>query len=203
MKTLRFVACQDRFLLSALLVFCLFSGFASAGASDQEVKKVLRKVDKGGPSITIWEYIDIPEATEPCTPEESDWWKRIRTAGNDLQKKNDEKLKTRFYLLLYEGQQKGYRIPLKDRSYQVLIVQPATYNVGRKHLVTGSVELSVEFRADAAVGDVQMVKGLGSEIDENVIQAWRRCVFLPAIKDRAFVTRQGEVKTKFSDKWSK
>ncbi len=85
----------------------------------------------------------IPEATEPCTPEESEWWKRFRKAGNDLQKKSDERSKTRFFLLMLEGQQKGYRIPLKDRPVQTLISGRTTYpELARRRGVQGTVVLS-------------------------------------------------------------
>ncbi|MGH9835776.1 MAG: energy transducer TonB, partial [Blastocatellia bacterium] len=145
-------------------------------------------------------YNEIPEAAEPCTPEESEWWERLRKAGSDLQKKRDEKTKKRFYLLMYEGQQKAYRIPLKDRPPQTLVFGRSAYNIDRKNMITGTVVLSVEFRADSSVGDIQIIKGLRSEIDENVILATRQCVFLPAIKNGAFVNHRENVETKFSRK---
>ena len=129
-------------------------------------------VRKTESSVEVRAVNDIPEATKACTPEESDWWKRIRKAGNDLQKKNDEKSKTRFYLLMYEGQQKAYQIPLEDRPPQILVFgRPPIYpeRALRNH-ITGTVVLSVDYRADGSVGDIQIVKGLGFGIEENIIQ---------------------------------
>ena len=56
------------------------------------------------------------------------------------------------------------------------------------------MELSVEYRADASIGEVQVKKGLGWGLDEDAVQAARHCVFLPAIRDGAFVNHVGEVK---------
>jgi hypothetical protein len=104
---------------------------------------------------------------------------------------------------MYEGQQKAYRIPLKDRPPQTLVPGRAAYNLDRKNMITGTVVLSVEFRADSSVGDIQVIKGLRSGIDENVIHATRQNIFLPAIKNGAFVTYRENVETKFSDEWHK
>ena len=61
--------------------------------------------------------------------------------------------------------------------------------------------MSVEFMADGSVGAVKIVKGLGPGIDENVIRATRQNLFLPAVKDGAFVSEWTTTQTKFADKW--
>ena len=111
MKILRFVVPSSCFLSIAVLVVCLFSPVlaSQSGTSSQNE----RSVRKEGSSIAIRGYILIPDVTEPSSPEASIWWRRVRKAGNDLCKKSDEKSKRTFYLLLYEGQQNGYRIPLR------------------------------------------------------------------------------------------
>lgn len=202
MNILRSVVPSSRFQLNSLLVFFLLSAVAGAGSVSYQSKTVVRKTESG---VEVRTVNDIPEATEPCTPEESDWWKRLQKAGNDLQKKSDEKSKTRFYLLMYEGQQKAYQIPLKDRPAEILVFgrQPIRPDIAQKNHITGTVVLSVEFRADGSVGDVQIVKGLGFGMDESLIQATRQYVFLPAVKDRAFVAERGNVKFEFSDKWTR
>ena len=188
-------------LLASLLASCFIVAFANetSGLEQKEKEKVVRRE---GSTVEINEYHPIPEATETCTPDECEWWKRVRQAGNDLYKKSDEKSKKRFYLLLYEGQQKAYRVPLSDRPPQMLVFgklpQPDP-----KRLIKGTVVLSVEFRADASIGEVKIVKGLGSLIDDDVIRAARNNVFLPAIENHAFVTTRGDLTTRFSDKWNK
>lgn len=210
MKIPRFPVTSSRVLSNAPLVFLIGSAVAGAGFSNQS-EMVVRKPESGsvrktesGSEVRTG-FNAIPEATEPCTAEESDWWKRIRNAGNDLQKKSDEKSKKGFYLLMLEGQQKAYRIPLKDRPPQILVFgrEPIRQDIAQKNHITGTVELSIEYRADGSVGDLQVVRGLGFGIDENVIQATRQYVFLPAVKSRALVSERRNVKIEFSDKWTK
>lgn len=182
MKILKFVASSSWFLLNSLLVLSFGSDVIGVGPVSYQGEKIVR----GGDRVSI--YPEIPEATEPGTPEEYEWWERLRKSGNDLQKKGDEKTKKRFYLLMHEGQQKAYRVPLKDRPPQTLV----SGRIDRKNIITGTVVLSVEYRADLSVGDIQLIKGLNPELDENVILATRQSVFLPAIKNGAFVTHREE-----------
>lgn len=74
-----------------------------------------------GSTVVISSYNEIPEATEECSQEEKQWWDSFRKAGNDLQKKMDQKTKIKLGVLFAEGLAKGYRIPLKDRPPQVLL----------------------------------------------------------------------------------
>jgi hypothetical protein len=60
--------------------------------------------------------------------------------------------------------------------------------------------LSVEFRADAAIGDVEIQKKTGvARIDEDAIRAARHHVFLPAVENRAFATAWHKIETRFSN----
>jgi len=203
MNILRVVVPSSRFSLTLLLVFFLLSAAAGAGSFSYQSKPDVRKTESGVEVRTG--FNNIPEPTEPCTAEESDWWNLLKKAGNDLQKKSDEKSKKRFYLLMYEGQQKAYQIPLKDRPFQILVWgrEPIIPEIAVRNHVTGTVVLSVDYRADGSVGDIEIVKGLGFGIDENIIRATRQQVFLPAVRNRAFVGQRDNVKFAMSDKWTK
>jgi len=193
MKVLGFLVSSSCSLSIGVLLVCLVSPvFPSQGDALSQNE---RSVRKDGSTIAIRDYTLIPDVTEPSSPEASDWWRRVRKAGNDLYKKSDEKSKRTFYLLLYEGQQNGYRIPLRDGPPHVLVSRQVTYiEVARRNKIHGTVELSVEYRADASIGEIQVKKGLGWGLDEDAVQAARNCVFLPAVRDGAFVNHVGEVK---------
>jgi len=197
MKIPRFVPSSSQVLLNLLLVLSFFSNITGAGHVSYQGEKIVRERD----TDTVRKYDEIPEATEPGAPEKYEWWERLRKAGNDLQKKPDEKTKKRFYLLMYEGQQKAYRIPLKDRPPQTLTYQTRAFGalgrITRENNIKGTLVLSVEYRADSSVGDIQVMKELRPEIDENVILATRQSVFLPAIKNGAFVTQRRNFEIKF------
>ncbi len=169
-----------------------------AGTVLAQTKKV---VTERGSSIEVNTYKEIPEATEPCTPEACEWWKQFRDAGNTLQRKVDEKSKTKFALLFYQGIEKAYHVPLKDGPAQVLVFGRPVYpdlTIARLRMMqmNGGVELSVELRADGSVGDIKVIKAFDKEFDRSVIQAARQNLFLPAVRDGAFVTdwQKGEIK---------
>jgi len=58
----------------------------------------------------------------------------------------------------------------------------------RKKKVSGSLALVVELRPDGTVGEVKIVQGLGYGLDEKAADAARQMIFLPAVKDRKFVS---------------
>jgi len=151
-----------------------------------------------GSALSFRTFKEIPAATEPCTPEECEWWNRLRQAGGKLQQKSDEKSKRAYALLFLEGIEKSYRIPLKDRPSQVLFtgppVQSADLPAGQRN---GIVRLSVEHRADGSVGEVKVVKGLGPQIDRRCILAAQGVIFLPAVRDGIFVTEWQTPKYEF------
>ncbi|HSB12288.1 MAG TPA: hypothetical protein VLM38_22565 [Blastocatellia bacterium] len=196
---------SGRFLLLPLLVLCLVSPLTNADSYSSQKEAVDKKerpekiVRAEGSTLKISEYHPIPEATERCTPEEAEWWQRVRNAGNELQKKSSEKSIKNFYLLLLEGLQKAYRVPLKDRGPQMLVVNhPPQTDVVPKFQINATLVLSIEYLADASIGDIQIIEKVGHGLDESTILAKRRDVFLPAIKDGAFVTDRLEVRIKFS-----
>jgi TonB family protein len=120
-------------------------------------------------------------------------------AWKNHNKKSIAESRAKFLLLLYEGRLKQYRVPLKDRPPQVLFHSEAAYSyAAEKNRVTGTVYLSVEYGADGLVGEVQVTKGLGFGLDQNAVQALRQFVFLPAVKDGAFVAERKDLKVTFS-----
>lgn len=196
--------------IASLLFMSLFSSFARAdflpdqteatGKKETDRKEKVEKIVRAeGSTLSISEFHSIPEATEQCTTEEAEWWQRVRKAGNDLQRKSTENATKRFSLVLLEGLQKAYRVPVKDRLPQMLVVNhlPQT-DVVRKFQINATILLSVEYLANASIGDVQIVKRVGHGLDESAVLAKRRDVFLPAVKDGAFVTERREVKVTFS-----
>ena len=189
-----------QYLLRSLLLVSLVLAGAGGRAAARQGKSLINNL---GSDVVLETrtYSEIPEATERCAPEECEWWGRVRKAGNEIQKRGGEKLRKGFYLLLHEGRQKGYRIPLADRPLQVLVLAKGTYiDTARELKLNGGVELSVEYLADGSVGDIQLVKGTRPFIDKAVIEARRQDVFLPAIKDGAFVDYRGKYAISFLSK---
>jgi len=156
-----------------------------------------------GSTVLISTYNEIPEATEQCSEEEKQWWDSLRKAGNDLQRKRDKKSQTRLAVLFAEGVEKGHRVPLKDRPAQVLLSGRVVFpnlvlTRARIKGLKGSIELSIEYRADGSIGDVKVLKGLDKEMDSYFVQAVHQNIFIPAIKDGAFVTDSQKGELKFS-----
>src|SRR5687768_12857402 len=203
-----FTARSGRVVLNLLLYVPLITAVAVAAVPQNETASHKPKTDssktvvsKTGSGVTVRTYTEIPMATEQGSADEREWWERVRQAGNSFQKKDSKESRKSFYLLLYEGQQKGYRIPLKDRPPQMLSFAKPTYtDLARERKANGSVELSVEYLADGSVGDVQLIKGVGLGIDKYVIQVRRQDSFLPAIKDGAFVNYRKNISVNFSSK---
>lgn len=180
-------------LWSSLIVLSIVAVVEGAGSVSYQSKTVVTETESGG---TVRTYYDIPEATEPCTPAECEWWKRIRKAGEEVNKKDNDKAKANFSLLLEEGRQKAYRVPLKDRSPLYLGRLPQL-SPALRGKVRGTMELSVEIGADGLVWDVKLIKGLESGIDKEVIQATRQHIFLPAVRSGVFVAERSKVERYF------
>ena len=182
-------------LLGSILVCCAFL-LMTAHASAQDTKT--RKTTAGS-GVSIMSYKEIPAATEPCTSEECDWWTRLREAGNKLLRKGDQKSMSAYASLFVEGIAKSYRVPSDDRPSQVLFSRPLKIADLRSKPRNGTVRLSVEFREDGSVGDVKLLNGLGSEVDQRCIREARNVIFLPAVRDRKFVTEWQTPQYKFSN----
>jgi TonB family protein len=169
---------------------------------DNKDKKVILE---DGAHLQVLRLTEIPEATEPCLPQVCEWWNQIRKANADLnnayvKKKNKSILESRerFFHLLNEGQQRGYAVPLKDRPPQALINGWPEYNyVARQNRIQGEIVLTIDVWIDGTVGNTQIIKGLGWGLDERAVKAARVALFLPTIKDHAFVAQQSTVKYGF------
>jgi TonB family protein len=133
---------------------------------------------------------EIPEATLPCTADETKWWSDLRSAGVAVRSTMGGKRETKKFLnLLAEGKEKSYQPPIPDRGATLLHQVPfQSTEESRKRNVSGSLALVVELRPDGTVGEVKIVQGLGYGLDENATKAVRQMIFLPAVKDRKFVS---------------
>jgi TonB family protein len=132
---------------------------------------------------------EIPEATLPTTPDEANWWKEIRAAGNAIRSKSAISRKDDFARLVKQGGEKSYRVPTLDRHATVLWKDPPNYTEeARRKRITGSVALTVELRPDGTVGEIKIVQSLEPGLDQMAVNSARKLVFLPAVKDRKFVS---------------
>ena len=122
----------------------------------------------------------------------------MREAGNKLLQKADQKSSRAFATLFLEGIEKSYKVPLADRPGKFLFygqtVQISDLPAQQRN---GTVRLSVEYRADGSVGEIKVLSGMGTKVDQRCIQAARSVIFLPAVKDRQFVTEWGTPKYTF------
>lgn len=176
------------------LLFLLIVGLYVTNASAQDTKTRRTVV---GSSVSVTSYEEIPAATEPCTSEECDWWNRLREAGNKLLRKGDQKSSRAYASLFVEGIEKSYKVPLADRPSKVLLLGPVQVADLPSKQRNGIVRLSVEHRADGSVGEIKVLSGLGTQIDQRCIQAARNVIFLPAVRDRKFVTHWQTPEYKF------
>ena len=196
---------MNRFRTTKLTVSAILSLLAASilNPSDNVVGQEKTVKSYRGSTVLISSYNEIPEATEKCSQEEKQWWDSLRQVGNDLQRKRDKKSQTKFGVLFSEGLEKGYRIPLEDRPPQVILRGKVVFPDllvarARARRLNGSIELSIEYRADGSIGDIKILKGLDKEMDGYAVEAARQSIFIPAIKDGAFVTDWQSGGLKFS-----
>ena len=133
----------------------------------------------------------VPEASLPCTPEEQAWWNELRDAADNLRstRRPGDKHKKHFANALHDGQAKSYKPPIPDARPVILFKTEPTYtDVARDREVNGSITLELELRSDGSVGKIKLLQGLGSGLDESAADAARKTIFLPAVKNREFVT---------------
>ena len=132
----------------------------------------------------------VPEPNLPGSPEEISWWKSLRETGDAvLSSRGDKKDAKKFLELLNEGQAKSYAAPVADRKPVVLYkALPRYTEEGRRRRVTGEITMNVELLPDGSVGDVKLMNSLGAGLDEKAVEAARKTIFLPAVKDRKFAS---------------
>ena len=101
--------------------------------------------------------------------------------------------------LLREGKEKGYRVPLLDDRVIVLHRARARYtNAAREAKEQGIIALSVEFRADGTIKVLKIVRGLEFGLNAQAVAAVQKIIFLPQIKDGAFVNMSSNVEMSFN-----
>jgi TonB family protein len=76
-------------------------------------------------------------------------------------------------------------------------VKPDYTEEARRRGVTGDVELEIVVRRDGSVGDVRLMRGLGSGLDQRAIDAVRQWRFSPALRQGAAVDVAVEVAVEF------
>jgi len=129
---------------------------------------------------------EIPEASLPCTPDEAKWWSELRKVGNAFNQAEPDRPDTKkLAQLIKEGIEKAYEIPIPDR-YALILWRARPPATPKK--INGSIALAVELLPDGTVGEVKIAQGLDPGIDKMAIDATRKLVFLPAIKNRKFVS---------------
>jgi TonB family protein len=137
-------------------------------------------------------------------------WSQAHPPGSgnySLPKKERDKLESditnaieRYRQVLSEGRAKSYRAPIKDsaRPFILYMGVAGSTEQARKNKTNGTVNLQVEFRDDGLIGEVKVVSGLKDGLDEQAIQAIRRTIFLPSVKDGVFVTVTQMSQTEFN-----
>jgi TonB family protein len=76
-------------------------------------------------------------------------------------------------------------------------VKPDYTEEGRRRGIEGEVELEIVIRHDGSVGDVRLLHGLGSGLDERAIDAVRQWRFSPATRQGAPVDVFVQVSVEF------
>lgn len=133
---------------------------------------------------------DVPEASLPCTTDEAKWWSDLRTAAKAISPARAGKTETEKLMhLIKEGIEKSYQIPVPDH-YAIVLWRavPQYSNEARKKEINGSVALAVELLPDGTVGEVKVAQGLDPGLDKMAVETARKLIFLPAIKNRKFVS---------------
>ena len=176
-----FTTCYRILLLSLMITGGAFAQSTQSQTGSDRAEKV---------ALEALHRREIPVATLPCTADESKWWGDLRIAGEAVRSTMGGKKETKKFLaLLAEGREKSYEPPIPDRGATVLRQVPFDSTAAsRERNITGSLALVVELRPDGTVGEVKIVQGLGYGLDENAAAAARQMIFLPAVKNRTFVS---------------
>ena len=164
-----------------LLLVCAVSAVAQTPTDSNRGKRILP-----GPLRNR----EIPDAIPPFTPDEARWWQDLQEAAKAVKKKRGGKKESQKFLdLLQLGQEKSYQPPVPDTKPFILSkAEPGYTERARAARINGGTTLTVVLRPDGFVGEVEVVKGLGYGLDERSAEAARRTIFLPAVKDRKFVS---------------
>jgi TonB family protein len=133
---------------------------------------------------------DVPQASLPGTPDEANWWNDLRAAAKAINPARAGKAETeKLMRLIKEGNEKSYQIPVPDHHAIVLWrAVPQYTEEARLKMIKGSVGLAVELLPDGSVGQVKVAQGLDPGLDKMAVETARKLIFLPAIKNRKFVS---------------
>ena len=139
---------------------------------------------------------ELPEASLPCAPAECEWWEQLRKVTRKVRSGGDP---TRLTELIAQAKEKSYSIPVPDFGPSFLRrFEPQYSQIARANRISGNIGLDVELRADGFVGEVTPKNSLGYGLDENSVEAAGHIVFVPAVKDRQFVTVTKRVEMTFN-----
>ncbi|HSE31264.1 MAG TPA: TonB family protein [Pyrinomonadaceae bacterium] len=133
----------------------------------------------------------VPEASLPCTSEEQAWWTELRTASEDVKypRRPGEKQRKKFLTVLRNGAEKSLAPPIPDaRSVILWKTEPQYTNAARDREINGTVTLQVELLANGGVGKIEVIQGLPEGLNDAAAEAARKTIFLPAVKNRQFVS---------------
>jgi TonB family protein len=163
------------------------SGTIASAQVQIELKPNEKSPTKEKPNVE--DHRTIPAASLSCTSEEAKWWNAVRTTSEAVRRSRGNKTdRNKFAELLLEGRHNSFTVPIADRKVIVLSqTEPQYTEEARRKRVGGFIGLRLEVLADGTVGKVRTLNSLGSGLDENAIEAARKLVFLPAVKDRKFV----------------
>ena len=134
----------------------------------------------------------VPEASLPCSPEEQSWWAELKKVAEDLkyQHRPGEKQQKKFRDVLRQGIEKGYKPPVPDTRPIILFkTEPMYTEEARARGINGTITVQFELLADGNIGKTQIIQGLSGGLDEAAEETVRKTIFLPAIKNRQFVTQ--------------
>ena len=133
----------------------------------------------------------VPEASLPSSPEEQAWWSELRAASDEVKHPHrpGEKQIKKFLTVLQDGIKKSYKPPVPDsRPVFLWKTEPHYTKEARRGQVKGAVTLQVELLANGNVGIIEVLEGLPRGLNDAATDAARKTIFLPAIKNRQFVT---------------
>jgi len=143
----------------------------------------------------------VPEARLPCTPEEQTWWAELRDASEDLRypHRPGEKQKKKFLTALHNGVEKSYKPPVPDARAVILWkTEPRYTDAARDRQISGTVTLQLELLANGSVGKIEVRDGLPFGLNDASAEAARETIFLPAVKNRQFVTSSVKIVMTFN-----
>src|SRR5262249_39546818 len=100
------------------------------------------------------------------------------------------KQKKKFLDVLHQGVEKGYKPPVADTKPVFLFkTEPMYTEEARARGIQGTITIELELLADGTVGKTQIIQGLPAGLDEATEATARKTIFLPAVKNRQFVTQ--------------